>query len=161
MMSSAMRRLLAILSVATALPLALPASEFDWLVREFSRQSAAKPVHIPLFGLARFAVATAHPAGTSELHLAIFQDVDVESGRFSQMTDKVVGPAWRPIVRVRSRNGESTNIYAQLSGKDLHLLLTVLDGGEATFVEVRVKPEALMKFVDEHGSSRQQAKIGP
>ena len=46
-----MRRLLAILSVASALPLTMPASEFDWLVREFSRQSAATPVHIPLFGL--------------------------------------------------------------------------------------------------------------
>jgi hypothetical protein len=161
MMSSAIRRLFAILSVATALPLALPASEFDWLVREFSRQSAAKPVHIPLFGLARFAVATAHPAGASELHLAIFQDVELESGRFSEMTDKAVGPAWKPIVRVRSRNGESTNIYAQLSGRDLRVLLTVLDGGEATFVEVRLKPEALMKFVDEHGSSRRQASVEP
>jgi hypothetical protein len=156
-----MRRSLAILSITAVLPLALPASEFDWLVREFSRQSAAKPVHIPLFGLARFAVATAHPAGTSELRLALFQDVDVESGRFSQMTDKAVGPAWKPIVRVRSRNGESTNIYAQLSGRDLRVLLTVLDGGEATFVELRLKPEALMKFVDEHGSSRQQASLGP
>jgi hypothetical protein len=139
----------------------LPASEFDWLVREFSRQSAAKPVHIPFFGLARFAVATAHPAGASELHLAVFQDVELESGRFSQMTDRVVGPAWRPIVRVRSRNGESTNIYAQSNGKDLRVLLTVLDGGAATFVEVRLKPEALMKFVDEHGSSRQKASLGP
>jgi hypothetical protein len=154
-----MRRLLAILSVAAALPLTLPASEFDWLVREFSRQSAAKPVHIPLFGLARFAVATAHPAGASELHLAVFQDVELESARFSETTDRVVGPAWRPIVRVRSRNGESTNIYAQLNGKDLRVLLTVLDGGEATFVEVRLKPEALMKFVDEHGPSRQQASL--
>jgi hypothetical protein len=156
-----MRRSVAILTLAAALPLTLPASEFDWLVREFSRQSAAKPMHIPFFGLARFAVATAHPAGTSELHLAVFQNVEVESGRFSQMTDRVVGPAWRPIVRVRSRNGESTNIYAQSNGKDLRVLLTVLDGGEATFVEVRVKPEALMKFVDEHRSSRQQASLGP
>src|SRR5690348_17262376 len=137
---SGMRRLLATASVAAALPRALRGRGVEGLVREFSRQSDARPVHIPLFGLARFAVATTHPAGTSELHLALFQDVEVESGRFSQMTDKAVGPRWRPIVRVRSRNRESTNIYAQLSGKDLHLLLTVLDGGEATFVEVRVKP---------------------
>jgi hypothetical protein len=156
-----MRRLLAILTLAAALPLALSASEFDWLVREFSRETAAKPMHIPLFGLARFAVATAHPAGARELHLAIFQDVELESGTFSRMTDRVVGPGWRPIVRVRSRNGESTNIYAQLNGKDLRVLMTVLDGGEATFVELRVKPEALMKFVDEHESPRQEASLGP
>jgi hypothetical protein len=156
-----MRRLLAILAVAAGLPLTLPASEFDWLVREVSRQSSGKPVHIPFFGLARFAVAAAHPAGTSDLHLAVLENVDLESGRFSRLTDEVVGPSWRPIVRVRSRNGESTNIYAQLNGKDLRVLLTVLDGSEATLLEVRLKPEALMKFVDEHTRSRQHASLGP
>lgn len=155
-----MRCLLASLAVAIALPLTLPASEFDWLVREVSRQSSAKPVHIPLFGLARFAVAVAHPAGTSELHLAILNDVELDSREFSRLTDDVVGPAWRPIVRVRARNGESTNIYAQLNGKDLRLLLSVLDGSEATLVEVRIKPEALMKFVDEHARPRQNANLG-
>jgi hypothetical protein len=155
-----MRRLLALMSLAAALPLASQASEFDWLVREFSRQSASKPMHIRLFGLARFVVATGHPAGTSELHLAVFQDVDIESERFSQLTDSVVRPAWKPIIRVRSRNGESTNIYTQSIGKDLRVLLTVLDGGEATLIEVRIRPEALLKFVDEHGSSRQEASIG-
>jgi hypothetical protein len=156
-----MRRLPAILCAVAALPLSLPASQFDWLVREFSRQSAAKPMHIPLFGLARFAVSTAHPAGASELHLAVFENVEVESDRFSHMMDSVVGAAWRPIVRVHSRNGESTNIYAQLNGKDLRVLLTVLDGREATFMQVRLKPEALIKFVDEHGSSRHDASLGP
>lgn len=156
-----MRRLLALMSLAAALPLASHASEFDWLVREFSRQSASKPMHIPLFGLARFVVATSHPAGTSELHLAVFQDVDIESERFSQLTDSVVGAAWKPMIRVRSRNGESTNIYTQSIGKDLRVLLTVLDGREATLIEVRIRPEALLKFVDEHGSSRQQASLGP
>jgi hypothetical protein len=156
-----MRRSLAILAVAAALPLAVPASEFDWLVREFSRQSSAKPVHIPLFGLARFVVAVGHPAGTSELHLAVLEDVELESARFSQLTDELVGPTWKPIVRVRSRNGESTNIYAESSGKDLRVLLTVLDGSEATLLEVRVKPEALMKFVDEHARSGQHASLGP
>jgi hypothetical protein len=151
-----MRRLLVLLSLVAALPLALPASEFDWLVREFSRQSTSKPMHIPLFGLARFVVATAHPAGTSELHLAVFQDVDIPSERFSQVTDALVGPAWKPIIRVRSRNGESTNIYAQSIGKDLRVLLTVLDGSDATLIELRVRPDALLKFVDEHGRSHQE-----
>src|SRR4051794_4932410 len=148
-----MRRFLLLLYLAAMLPLASPASDFDWLVREFSRQSAAKPVHIPLFGVARFVVAAGHPVGTSELRLAVFRDVDLEPQRFTELTDTVVGTSWTPIVRVRSRNGESTNIYAQPSGKDLRVLLTVLDSGEATFIRVRIRPEALMKFVDEHGAS--------
>jgi hypothetical protein len=156
-----MHRLLAMLAVSVALPFILPASEFDWLVREFSRQSSAKPVHIPFFGLARFVVAVGHPAGTSDLHLAVLEDVELESARFSQLTDELVGPAWKPIVRVRSRKGESTNIYAESHGKDLRVLLTVLDGSEAILLEVRIKPEALMKFVDEHGRSQHRASLGP
>jgi hypothetical protein len=157
-----MRRLLLILSFVTVLPIALPASDFDWLVREFSRQSSAKPVHIPLFGMARFAVSIAHPAGASELHLAVFEDVDLDACRFTEITDSVIGGAWRPIVRVRSRNGESTNIYAQPNGKDLRVLVTVLDGGDATFVDLRIRPEALMKFLDEHGSrGEQHASLAP
>jgi hypothetical protein len=156
-----MHRLLAMLAVSVALPFILPASEFDWLVREFSRQSSAKPVHIPFFGLARFVVAVGHPAGTSDLHLAVLEDVELESARFSQLTDELVGPAWKPIVRVRSRKGESTNIYAESHGKDLRVLLTVLEGSEAILLEVRIKPEALMKFVDEHGRSRHRASLGP
>src|SRR5436305_14357750 len=101
-----MRRFIAILLLVSALPLASPASQCDWLVRECSRQSASKPMRIPLFGLARFVVAVGHPAGTSELHLAVFQDVDLAAARFSQLTDAAVGPAWKPIVRVRSRDGE-------------------------------------------------------
>jgi hypothetical protein len=156
-----MHRLLAMLAVSVALPFILPASEFDWLVREFSRQSSAKPVHIPFFGLARFVVAVGHPAGTSDLHLAVLEDVELESARFSQLTDELVGPAWKPIVRVRSRKGESTNIYAESHGKDLRVLLTVLEGSEAILLEVRIKPEALMKFVDEHGRSQHRASLGP
>lgn len=146
-----MRRLLVIVSFIAALPFALPASEFDWVVREFSRQSAAKPIHIPLFGIARFAVAVGQPAGATQLHLAVFENVDLKSENFSRLIDSVVGSSWRPMVRVRSRNGESTNIYAQLNRKDLHLLLATLDGSDATFLEVRVKPEQLLRFIDEHG----------
>ncbi len=148
-----MRRILGILSLAAVLPLVSQASEFDWLVREFSRQSAVKPTHIPFFGLARFAVTVGHPAGTSELNLAVFEDVNLAPRRFSQLTDAAVGSSWKPMIRVRSSSGESTNIYVQENGKDLRALVTVLDGTDATFVELRIKPEALLKFIDEHGGS--------
>lgn len=145
-----MRLFLGVLTLFVALPLASPASEFDWLVREFSRESGAKQTHIPFFGLVRVAVAVSHPAGTSELKLAVFEHTNLDSPRFSALTDAVVGRAWKPMVRVRSRNGESTNIYVQTDGKNLRLLIASLDREDATFVQVRIRPEELMKFVDEH-----------
>lgn len=150
-----MRVLCGFLALLFLFPLAVPASEFDWMVREFSRETGATPMHIPFFGLARFIVAVGHPAGTSELRLAIFENTNLEPARFSTITDIATGGSWKPMVRVRSRDGESTNIYEQANGDTLRLLITTLErGGEATLVQVRVKPDALMKFVDEHSRCR-------
>jgi hypothetical protein len=132
------------------LPSLLPASDFDWLLREFSRESGAKQVHIPFFGVARFVVAVSHPAGTSDLRLAIFERGDLDTMHFRALTDSTVGPSWKPMIRVWSSRGEATNIYAREGRKDLNLLITTLDNENATFVQVRLKPEALLRFVDEH-----------
>ncbi|MGA7411453.1 MAG: hypothetical protein WBW33_13305 [Bryobacteraceae bacterium] len=138
------------LLVGLLLPAVLQAGEFDWMVREFSRETGMKPTHIPFFGLAKFVVAVGHPAGTTELNLAIFENADVDAARFSRITDDAVGSTWKPMVRVRSKSGELTNIYARPSGKEMRVLIATLDHSDATFVEVRVQPEALLQFVDEH-----------
>jgi hypothetical protein len=148
-----MCRLVAI-SLLFLLPLPVPASEFDWLVREFSRESGAKRVHVPFLGLANFVVKVGHPAGTSEMKLAIFERGDLEAPRFTSLTDSAVGGSWKPMIRVRSRNGESTNIYVRTDGKHLNLLIASLDDDEATFVQVRLEPQALMQFIDEHDDHR-------
>lgn len=147
-----MRRALAILGIVCALPIALPASEFDWIVREFSREIGVNPTKIPFFGLARFMVAVARPAGASDLHLAIFEHPDIAPDLFSTFADEaVVADGWRPVVRVRERNGETSNVYArQDDRKHLRLLIATLDRDDATVVEVRIQPQELIKFIDEH-----------
>jgi len=145
-----MSRFLVICALILFLPLMLRASEFDWLVREFSRQSGARQTYIPLFGLVRFSVAVVHPTGASQLRLAVFEDANLEPEKFSQLTNAVVGHEWKPMVRVRSRNNESTNIYAQQQGGHLRLLITSLEGGEATFVQIQMRPAQLIKFIDDH-----------
>ena len=144
-----MRRLLAV-SLMFLLPLPVPASEFDWLVREFSRESGAKRVHVPFLGLANFVVKVGHPAGTSDMKLAIFERGDLEAPRFTSLTDSAVGGSWKPMIRVRSKNGESTNIYVHTDGKHLNLLITTLDDDDATLIQVRIEPQALMQFIDDH-----------
>jgi hypothetical protein len=133
----------------------LRASEFDWIVRQISRETGARPVHIPFFGLARFVVRVGHPAGASDLHLAVFEDTHIAPIRFNQLFDTTAGPAWNPVVRVRSRkNGESTNIYAREEGKHLRLLICTSEHGETTLVEIRVQPDKLMEVVEEHRHRR-------
>ncbi len=147
-----MRRLLAVLTL-WYLPLPVVAGDFDWLVREFSRESGAKQVHVPFFGLARFVVAVGHPAGATDMKVAMFERGDLESLRFSTLTDSTVGSSWKPMIRVRQRN-ESTNIYVRDEGKNLNILITSLDNADATFVQVRLNPRELIRFVDEHGGAR-------
>jgi hypothetical protein len=127
----------------------LSAGDFDWMIREFSRESGVEPVHIPMFGLARFFVAVARPAGTSDLHLAVFEDPGLQAERSTALMDSTVGENWKPMIRVRSRNGESTNIYFQGMGKNVRLLVGSFEHGEATLVQVWLKPERWIKFVDE------------
>jgi hypothetical protein len=147
-----MRRYLGIGLLTLCIPVLLAASEFDTLVREFSRQTGSEQTHIPFFGLARFVVAVSHPAGTSDLKLAVFEHPNVLPRDFGRVTDRAVGDAWKRIVRVQSRKGESTSIYTREEGSRLRVLIATVDYENATFIEMRIKPQELMKFVDEHRS---------
>jgi hypothetical protein len=146
-----MRRMLPTLLLTALLAPAVRAGDFDTLVARFSHESGATRTHIPFFWVARAVVAVAHPAGASELNLAVFEHASFDPRRFRELTDNAVGGVWKPMVRTCSRSGESTNIYSRPAGREMHLLVATLDHGEATFVEVQVEPEAVMAFIDEHG----------
>ncbi|HEX4166934.1 MAG TPA: hypothetical protein VHZ55_15825 [Bryobacteraceae bacterium] len=148
-----MFRLCAMLVLFSSFGTVLPASDFDWLVREFARESGAKQVHVPFLGFARFLVVVGHPAGTTDMRLAIFERGDLETLRFSDLTDSTVGDSWSPMIRVRSKRGESTNIYGRSDRKHLRLLITTLDGDDATFVQVNLEPKALIRFIDDHSGN--------
>jgi hypothetical protein len=149
-----MRRLVPMLLFAALLAPAMRAGDFDTLVARFSHESGARRTRIPFFWVARAVVSVAHPAGTSDLNLAIFEHASFDPRRFRELTDDAVGGVWKPMVRVCSQNGESTNIYSRPAGRELHLLVATLSGDQATFVEVLVEPEALMTFIDEHGGRK-------
>lgn len=145
-----MRRVLPLLLLAGGMAPVVQAGDFDTMVARFSRESGAQRTKIPFFWVAQAAVELAHPAGASELNLAVFEHASIEPRRFRELTDDAVGGIWKPIVRTRSRDGESTNIYARPAGREMHLIIATLSQGEATFVEVSVEPEALLAFVDDH-----------
>jgi hypothetical protein len=142
---------------ALLIPAVAPAGDFNNLVNEFSRQTGAQQTKIPFFGLARFIVAVGHPAGTSELNLAIFENVHGRQLEFINTAESLVkGKGWNRIVRVRSNKGrgEATYIYMRPEGDRLRMLITTISDGEAVFVELRIKPDALDKFVSEHRGHR-------
>lgn len=145
-----MRRVLLAVALLLALAPVLPAGDFDWMVREFARESGAEPTQIPLMGLASLAINVARPAGASDFRLAVFEDVNIAMDRFNHAIDVTAGAGWKPLVRVRSRDGESINIYMQELGAHVRLLIANYDHDEATLMEMRLKTQDLIRFVNEH-----------
>jgi hypothetical protein len=126
-------------------------AEFDSIVRTVEQQGGCRRIHIPLFWLARTVVAVGHPAGASELKLAVFGHPTLASDRFAAIIDDAVGPFWKPMVRVRSKDGEVTTIFLRENGpRTVRLLIANKDRDDTVLMEVRLNVDRLLSFIDEH-----------
>jgi len=128
-------------------------SEFDHVVKAIENHYGTKRTHIPFMGLANFAVKVAHPAGTSELKLAVFEDLktlgDNDQRELDRFMDSLSSRDLRPLVRVRShRNDEATYVFAGDFGKSAKLLIATFEPSEATVVEVKVDLNTLMRWIN-------------
>ncbi len=147
-------KLLALLAVVLGVsaPSRAGDREFDAIVRRVETYYATPPTRIPLFGLANLIVKVAHPAGATDLKLAIFEDMRrpafTGGEEFTTLVSEALGPDWRPFVRVHSRRDrEWTCIYSNASGNRLGLLIATLEQREATLVRVRLNTKALLDWV--------------
>ena len=159
-MSVQRRRRTRILMLVTCLMLASTATasakdgEFDRVVKHLKTQYRAKSKSIPLLGLARFAMRVVRPAGVKSFKLAIFEDQDFSdkpgAAQFSSVVQEALTPAWRPLVRVYSRqDGEQTYVYLREAGKDFKLIIVNVEPREAVVVQVKVNPQTLIKWMQE------------
>jgi hypothetical protein len=149
----------AVVSIASILlwcgPVAARGAEFDSIVRTVQQESGCHRIHIPFFWLARTVVAVGHPAGTSELKLAVFERPSVAPERFGEIVDDALGPFWKPMVRVRSKDGEVTSIFLRENGgQTVRLLIATKDRDDAVLVQVRLNVDRLLRFIDEHQQFR-------
>ena len=125
--------------------------EFDRVVSAVEHHYHVKRTHIPLMGLANLVVKVAHPAGTSGLRLAVFEDLPEstfeDQAELDRFMDGVRGRL-HPLVITRSRrDGEYSYIYAGEIGKSTDLLIATFERREATVIEVTVDMETLMKLI--------------
>jgi hypothetical protein len=126
-------------------------SDFKAVVRSIESNFDARRMRIPLFGVAKFFINVARPAGVRSLDLAIFEDLHIPATRFQDLDDavrKAAGGRWQPMVRVRERN-EWVCIYARPEGKnDMRLLIATIEPDETVLVHVKVRPEKLARMLD-------------
>ena len=127
--------------------------EFDRIVSAVEKHYGVKRTHIPLMGLANFIVKVSHPAGTSGVKIAIFEDLPSPSGPdeladLDRFMDGICAGRLHPMVVTRSRSsGESTYILTGEVGKSTQMLIATFEPREATVIEVTVNIETLMKMI--------------
>ena len=153
----------AICAVAGGLAMCAPVNaadrEFKDVVAAISEEFQTKPMHIPLMGLVNGFIKVAHPAGTKQLDVAIFDDLDASKGSGRNLAESVrraVGRWMQPVVQDRQINNgqdQTTLVYMFEKGKDVNVLTVVIEKDEAIVAEVRLNPEAMQKWTSSSGAT--------
>ncbi len=143
-------RFLAVLLVAAAAGLAAD-WDFDHVVKAIESHYGVRRTNIPFMGVANFALKLKHPAGASEFHLAIFENLD-SSPAYRDLADRdrlmqsISGHGMRPLVAARSRrDGQSTYIFVAEAGKSTLMLITTFHRDGATVIQVKADSSTLMR----------------
>ena len=144
----ALRLTLAFALVAgTASPVDRGLDDFDGVVRSVESHYQKKRVWIPLIGLVGFVSQAARPLGASDFKLAV---IDGIGNNKAGAPDLTFGESWRPVIRVRERNGETVNIMAREDGrKAVKLLMFVVDHDNAVVMQMRMAPTRFLEFLAE------------
>ncbi len=145
---------LALVVALTCLPSTASAKdpEFDAITKHIKAQYKARRRKIPFMGLANFAVKIIRPAGVKSIKVAIFEELDhvpaAGSNELSLIMRNALSPEWLPLVRIRSRGGEQTYVYARDAGESVKLMVVNIGGTEAVVARVQVNPQKLKEFLD-------------
>jgi hypothetical protein len=142
-------RVLAVLLAASAAACGAD-REFDRIVRAVEKYYGVKRTHIPLMGMANFFVKVAHPAGTSGVKLAIFEDLPSagDQADLDRFMNEVCAGRMHPVVVTRSRRvGESTYILTGPAGKSTEMLIATFESHEATVIDLTANMETLIKML--------------
>jgi hypothetical protein len=168
------KHLLVVMVPAVAVSLSLAAAARD---REFSAAVHHIESTYHVHRRARFLmwgvgmlVKVAHPEGVRSLRLAIFEDQNFsgigDDVQFTSLLEKSLDRTaaehhtepWQRMVRVWSRrDNERTTIYARPRGNDMELFIVSLEPDEAVVLKLRMNPDKLDEFVDEHRAAGKDA----
>lgn len=125
--------------------------DFDHVVKAIESHYGVSRVHIPFMGVANFALKVKHPAGASEFHLAVFQNLDSspdyrDAAQRDRFMSTVSGRGLRPVIAARSHRGEeSTYIYMADDARSAKILMVNFHGDGATVVQVKADVNTLLR----------------
>lgn len=147
-----MRKRLAVLTLLAAVALPLHADHFSSLARAIGAKKGVKRISIPFLGIARLAINIARPEGVYDFQLATFEgNGKLNAWEFEPIMRKLETQGYRPLVKVWSRKGEWSFIYAKprTGGKRLELYVLTHDSSDTVLVRVDVDADQVGKYLDE------------
>jgi len=134
--------------------------EFDHLVKSIENHYGVHRTHVPLMGVASFAVKVIRPAGAAGFRLAVFEDFSGVSGYRDQgdldrfMEQVCSGRLHALVVTHSRRDGESSYILAGEIGKNTRLLVATFGRDEAIVVEAQVSITTLLRAISSPDEAR-------
>jgi hypothetical protein len=151
-MTTIKRASLLIAVVTFACAVAAPArADFHSLAEAVSQRPNVHRVWTPFFGLARAAVWVVSPHGVHDLQLVTFEGRGLDDGEAIGNLVARHANGYRPLVRVRQRNGDWSYIYAKDGNRGhIDLLIFAHDHGEDTvLIRVEVDPDVIARDLGE------------
>jgi hypothetical protein len=145
--------------------------EFNDIVQAISVEFGTRPLRIPFFGLVNAFTFVVRPAGTSHIDLAVFEKLNTgdRDGRDLQaMVRRAVGRGWTPFIQVHSRRSGSEElvlVYMRMEGRSCRLIVTSIERGEATVVQLKLNPDGLQRWISSpresaHSTRGSRASLG-
>lgn len=127
---------------------------FKNVVQRIESHYHAHHSHGFLMGFVGLMVKCTPSSGVKDMKMAIFEDQNFSGVGSDTQLDEVIRAGeegWRPLVHSYSRQSdEHSYIYARYTGKDMRLLLVTLESREAVVMQLRINPDRLSEFVNDH-----------
>jgi hypothetical protein len=135
--------------------LAIPAfaDEFGAVVKAFEAHRGIRRANPHLFGMASL---IANPmmwgSDADRFQIASFENEDAASKPALQELDQIlvksINPNWHPLLQLGSKKkGEATSIYADLSGKNMRLLIGSIQGNSIGVVQMELDEKAIARMM--------------
>jgi len=155
---------LAVSMLFTLTPGQLRADDFGKIVHKIETSYHVHRNYTFLMGFARVVVkCTGGFTGVRAFKIALFDNQRLASVNPDPGLDDVVQSAgehgWQSIVKSYTRrSNEHTYIYARPEGKDTKLLIVSVEPNEAVVIQVKINPDKLSRFIDEHEGGGRHAR---
>ena len=138
--------------------------DFRALANAIESRFGVKREQVPMMGLASVIARVSTGNSVRGIEIATFEGLsysEASSRDFAKLVKDILDDGWKPMVRVQSRrSNEWTGIYVRGDSGKLRMMITTLEQGEATVMELSVSPNQILSWIKDPERAGDCAKSG-